>query len=344
MQDALQSRTGTMARVHVEDAFAAARQIHSPVPNGFGPPGRTFVGGVRHRPGLRALSVDACPQVTAVGALEILKACSHSLTSLNVSRTAVSSLQQNRWGALQLLTANQCDNLTSVTFQLPASAPLRELNMAGCTNLGKVVLACPQLVSLNVSGNSSLTHLALKCTALESLRAAQCLRLEGLQEGFCCPALLHANFAGCRSLTGLDASLAGCTNLQTLNVNGCIGLFRLALLDHTGIARLEASGCKQLRSIVCGSTALEVCMAQSCQVLEALHLQGKSLQVLDVGGCSSLREVQMSWLDRPVADLMAAASSSKGALHLNIDGCPQLPSGVVSRLQVAFKTSRRKKW
>lgn len=176
-------------------------------------------------------------------------------------------------GALQLLTANQCDNLTSVTFQLPSSAPLRELNMAGmsgpslwdrclmtakiltitavltypfcipgrplfltlahrdsaagscsevlgsafliqpmymwstynagCTNLGKVIFACPQLISLNVSGNSSLTHLAVKCTALESLRAAQCPRLDGLQEGFCCPALLYANFAGCRSLTGM---------------------------------------------------------------------------------------------------------------------------------------------
>ncbi|CAL8462377.1 g1910 [Coccomyxa elongata] len=290
MQDALQPLTGAMARVHVEDAFAAARQAHSPLADGFGPEkGHSF-------------------------------------------------------GALQSLTANQCDNLTSVTFQLPASAPLRELNMAGCTNLGKVILACPQLISLNVSGNSSLTHLALKCTALESLRAAQCPRLDGLQEGFCCPALLYANFAGCRSLTGLDDSLAGCTNLLTLNVNGCIGLFRLALLDHTAMERLEASGCKQLRTIECGSTALEVCMAQSCQVLEALRLQGKSLQFLDVGGCSSLCEVHMSWLDRPMADLMAAAHSSKDALHLNIEGCPQLPSGVVSRLQAAFKTSRRKKW
>ncbi|BDA46237.1 probable EIN3-binding F-box protein 1 [Coccomyxa sp. Obi] len=345
MQEALQPRTGATARVHIEDAFAAARHAHSPLADGFGSPGgHNLMGGFRHRPGLRALSVDACSQVTAVGALEILKACSHSLTSFNVSRTAVSSLQQSRWGALQSLTANQCDNLTSVTFQLPASAPLRELSLAGCTNLGKVVLACPQLISLNVSGNSSLTHLSLKCTALESLRAAQCLRLEGLQEGFCCPALLHANFAGCRSLTGLDESLAGCTSLLTLNVNGCISLFRLALLDHTGMARLEASGCKQLRTVECGSTALEVCMAQSCQVLEALRLQGKSLQVLDVGGCSSLRELQMSWLDRPMADLMATANSRKGALHLNIDGCPLLPTGIVSRLQAAFKSSRRMKW
>ena len=88
-------------RLHLldaQDAFAAARHAHSPLADGSGSPGgHNLTGGSRHRPGLRSLSLDACSQVTAVGALEVLKACSHSLTTLNVSRTAVSSLQQSRW-------------------------------------------------------------------------------------------------------------------------------------------------------------------------------------------------------------------------------------------------------
>ena len=44
---------------------------------------------------------------------------------------------------------------------------------------------------------------------------------------------------------------------------------------------------------------------------QVLHLQGKSLRHLDVGGCSNLHELQMSRLERPVADLMAAARSGK---------------------------------
>ena len=45
-------------------------------------------------------------------------------------------------GVLQSLTANQCSNLTTVTFQLPASAPLRDLHLSGA--LALCHLACQQ--------------------------------------------------------------------------------------------------------------------------------------------------------------------------------------------------------
>lgn len=78
--------------------------------------------------------------------------------------------------------------------------------LTGCTNLAKVVLTSSTLRSLNVSGNSSLSHLQLACEALESLSASQCGRLEALHESFACPALLQANFAGCKSLSGVKAA------------------------------------------------------------------------------------------------------------------------------------------
>lgn len=55
---------------------------------------------------------------------------------------------------------------------------------------------------MNVSSNSSLSHLGLNCAALTSLMASQCYRLEQLQEGFSCPNLKLANFAGCKALQG----------------------------------------------------------------------------------------------------------------------------------------------
>lgn len=73
-------------------------------------------------------------------------------------------------------------------------------------------------------------------------------------------------------VAGLDDYLAGCTRLLSLNANGCIGLVRLALGAHTELERLEAAGCQQLRSIVCGSAALSICSVQSCHRLEVRNL------------------------------------------------------------------------
>ena len=72
----------------------------------------------------------------------------------------------------------------------------------GCPDLGKLVICSASVLSVNVSSNSSLSHLALNCAGLTSLMASQCYRLEQLQEGFSCPNLEAANFAGCKALQG----------------------------------------------------------------------------------------------------------------------------------------------
>lgn len=142
---------------------------------------------------------------------------------------------------LESVTANQCGGLTSVALQLPKTMPLKELSISGvahvpsccclslaessgftsktvhpdnlhgcpgCPDLGKLVICSASVLSVNVSSNSSLSHLALNCAGLTSLMASQCYRLEQLQDGFSCPNLKVANFAGCKALQG-DSSYCG---------------------------------------------------------------------------------------------------------------------------------------
>lgn len=57
---------------------------------------------------------------------------------------------------------------------------------------------------------------------------------------------------------------AGCPGLQSINVNGCVTLFRLALEQQPLLERMEASGCKALRHGASSSNVLRACFLQSC--------------------------------------------------------------------------------
>ena len=63
---------------------------------------------------------------------------------------------------------------------------------------------------------------------------------------------------------GIPEVEAGCPGLQSINVNGCVTLFRLALEQQPLLERMEASGCKALRHAVSSSSVLRACFLQSC--------------------------------------------------------------------------------
>ena len=67
--------------------------------------------------------------------------------------------------------------------------------------------------------------------------------------------LLHA---------GIPEVEAGCPELRSINVNGCVTLFRLALEQQPLLERMEASGCKALRHAASSSNVLKSCFLQSC--------------------------------------------------------------------------------
>ena len=63
---------------------------------------------------------------------------------------------------------------------------------------------------------------------------------------------------------GIPEVEAGCQGLQSINVNGCVTLFRLALEQQPLLERMEASGCKALRHAASSSSVLRACFLQSC--------------------------------------------------------------------------------
>ena len=71
---------------------------------------------------------------------------------------------------------------------------------------------------------------------------------------------------------GVPEVEAGCPELHSANMHGCVALFRLALEQQPALERLEAGGCKALRNVVSSSSVLEWCYLQSCPRL-AVNLQ-----------------------------------------------------------------------
>ena len=71
---------------------------------------------------------------------------------------------------------------------------------------------------------------------------------------------------------GIPEVEAGCLELQSINMNGCVTLFRLALEQQPVLERMEASGCKALRHAASSSSVLRACFLQSCPRLVVKHL------------------------------------------------------------------------
>ncbi len=67
-----------------------------------------------------------------------------------------------------------------------------------------------------------------------------------------------------RDHAGVPEIEAGCPELYSANMHGCVALSRLALDRQTALERLEVGGCKALRNIVSSSSTLEGCFVQSC--------------------------------------------------------------------------------
>ena len=63
---------------------------------------------------------------------------------------------------------------------------------------------------------------------------------------------------------GLQEIETACLGLQSVNLNGCVTIFRVALEQQPQLERLEASGCKGMRNVISNSSLLRSCFLQSC--------------------------------------------------------------------------------
>ncbi|KAL0028586.1 hypothetical protein WJX79_003638 [Trebouxia sp. C0005] len=126
------------------------------------------------RLGLESLSLAGCEKVTEKGVTALLRgsAAAHSLTCLDVSRCAGLSgnaLDIPPKAMLKQLIGNCCHAITSVTIQLPSTAPLESVSLTGCRKLKQVYISAPRLTDLAVDD----------CPQLHSLEAAAIRRHRG---------------------------------------------------------------------------------------------------------------------------------------------------------------------
>ena len=135
--------------------------------------------------------------------------------------------------ALEVLKADGCSSLTTVTAHLSANSTLREMSVQRCPNLRTVDLGVPALQLFSVSGAVSLSALALSAPSLRQLHAVHCRNLEELSvneptEPF---ALQELNLEGCSSLPAgvLSALVAASPGLRLCNMNSCRQLSQLVV-------------------------------------------------------------------------------------------------------------------
>ena len=68
-------------------------------------------------------------------------------------------------------------------------------------------------------------------------------------------------------VTGLETALDRMPSLESLNVNGCIMLGRLAPRHCLRLRSIDAVGCAALRTLCCPSPALRSLAVQACSEL-----------------------------------------------------------------------------
>lgn len=130
--------------------------------------------------------------------------------------------------ALKQLTGNCCHGITSVTIQLPQTAPLESVSLTGCRKLKQVHISAPWLTELAVDDCPQLNSLELfSCPSLTVLSASKCSHLGGVTPLLDCPKLQQLNLFGCRLLqseggrTPLPASM--CVSLSVrVCVRACV--------------------------------------------------------------------------------------------------------------------------
>ncbi|CAM6126768.1 unnamed protein product [Calypogeia fissa] len=308
----------------------------------------------RSVPGLRAVSVASCPEITDRGVQALLKGTSRTcLATLDVSRcggVTNAGLKLPARSGLQQLIAVQMPAISRLVYQLPIQSVLQHLNLAGCYKLEELLLVTSSLKTLNLSNCKKLARLHLKCPSLIALNLSLCDGMERFFK-FQCDALQSLNVMGCRMLlqSSLTAAVDSAPSLEDLRCGGCDRVERLDLVQST-LLTLDVSGSQSLKRLFCQSKVLRVVDACGCKCLVEVYLYSAYLRRMLFSNCALLQTLVIP-LDAIKETMDTAASRSKkdgnaplDELEIAISGC-NMPETVKKNLakltkqwQSCFKT------
>ncbi|CAM9135908.1 unnamed protein product [Pylaiella littoralis] len=251
--------------------------------------------------GLVRLDLRDCNQVSDTGLLEVARRCS-GLTILELSRSELPF----KVGDVTLMALGE------------GCPGLQRLNVRGCDGVTDVGLAwmssgCPALEYLDVSGcvkvsNAGVTSLCEKCPLLAHLCMASLNHVTDIgvaRLGAGCTRLTHLDMSGFVNVsdgmqrdfafTGVQALARGCTELQTLILDGCFQVSKTALRA----VGAQLHSLKRLSLARCPSLTLEgmSAMAKGCPSLTYLNLPNCGSAVTDAAvaafarGCRKLKRL-----------------------------------------------------
>ena len=103
-------------------------------------------------------------------------------------------------GALRVLRVFGLPNLLQVHILLPATAPLKILELGRCPQLHTVKVNAAHMEVFSASDCERLTTVQLRTPQLLNLTLALARRLSEVSLEVACPELLHLNVSGCRNL------------------------------------------------------------------------------------------------------------------------------------------------
>ncbi|XP_020224189.1 disease resistance-like protein DSC1 [Cajanus cajan] len=217
-----------------------------------------------HSRSLRTLNLDGCSSLK-----EILVA-SEKMTSLDLSRTAIHALSSSMLSCSKLENFDLSDCKFIETFNLH-SGSLRTLNLNGCSSLKEISVASEKMISLDLSGTAihALSSSMLSCPKLEIFDLSDCKFIERFN--------LHSR------------------SLRTLNLNGCSSLKEITVASEK-MTSLNLSGTAicALSSSMLSCPKLEIFDVSDCKFIESFNLPLRSLRILYLDGCSSLKEISVT--------------------------------------------------
>ena len=254
---------------------------------------------------LEQLNLDACPLVT--GSLEALSDL-HELRSLNLATCGVEGDVRHLASltALTEIDLSYCRGIRGSLHSLVPLELLKKLKVASCCYLmGYMTVDALQFICriTNVGGLVDLTGVGPHELVGEIQRGGSHLRTLKFR-GFTClkgdmftmisgllPQLQHADFGGCRAMSGSLADLAKCTQLTYLdlfhtNITGDIEVF--SALTELRVLNLAATFESQYPSHHWGDVAsLGPCRNLECVMLDLLNVHGD----ITFLSCATLRRL-----------------------------------------------------
>ncbi|KAL2342233.1 hypothetical protein Fmac_010173 [Flemingia macrophylla] len=283
---------------------------------------------------------------------------------------------------LERVNLSCCGNLQQLHPSISSVPKLKYMDLSSCIRIGSLTIHSKYLSQLYLWECTSLTNISVTSDKLTALDLYELIRLESLNVNsrslgylsfhLCCSSLKEISVVS-EEITQLNLSFSAITSfssnsslpklrylklsdckeieilhlhsksLEILDLNGCSSLKEISMtLEEVTRLDFRGTAITSLPLSISSLPKLRCLYLSDCKEIEILHLHSKSLEILDLNGCSSLKEISMTLEEVTKLVLSGTAitslpSSISSLLNLttlvlrecrNLVSLPELPSAL----------------